>query len=77
MTEGEAKRQAREYEVSVFRTMLESQYGKVWSTSEMQEDYIVVGFSMGCVVVDRKSDGRRGSMDFTHMPRFYHSFQAA
>lgn len=54
---------------------LQAQFGEVLTTAEMQEKYDVIGFGGGLCVVTRKSDGKRGSLDFTHMPRFYHSFQ--
>jgi hypothetical protein len=55
---------------------LQAQFGdEVLNTAEMQEKYQVIGFGGGLCVVVRKSDGKRGSLDFTHMPRFYHSFQ--
>lgn len=60
---------------SEFKAELVAQFGEVLTTSEMQEKYQVVGFGGGLCVVTRKSDGKRGSLDFTHMPRFYHSFQ--
>lgn len=50
---------------------------KEWTTAELQKEFDVVGFSMGMVVVDRKSDGVRGSMHFDHSPRVYYSFQPA
>ncbi len=62
-------------EVQDFRKELSDKYGEVLTTAEMQERYDVMGFSAGLCVVTRKSDGKRGSLDFTHMPRFYHSFQ--
>jgi hypothetical protein len=48
-----------------------------WSTSELQADFDVVGFSAGMVVVVRKSDGVRGSMRFDHSPRIYYGFHPA
>ena len=57
-----------------FRNNLESAHGQVWSTDEMQEDFEVTGFGYGLCVVKRKSDNQVGSLDFTHLPRFYHSF---
>ena len=50
---------------------------QVWNTAELQADFDVVGFSMGMVVVDRKSDGVRGSMMFDHSPRIYYGFRPA
>ena len=59
------------------RKALSDRFGEVLTTSEMQDKYTVLGFGGGLCVVERKSDGKRGSLDFTHMPRFYHSFQEA
>jgi len=53
---------------------LEKEYGKLWTTKEMQEDFTVEGFCNCLCVVRRKSDNVRGSLDFQHMPRYYHSF---
>lgn len=61
---------------SATRTDLTAKYGQVWDTQELQRDFVVLGFSLCLVVVKRKSDGVLGSLDFTHSPRFYHSFQA-
>lgn len=54
---------------------LSDKHGQLWTTAELQADYDVQGFALGFVVVIRKSDGKRGSLDFTHSPRFYYSFQ--
>ena len=69
--------------VSEERRVLEEKHGRVWTTSELQEDFTVTGFSMNMVVVKRKSDGEVGSMAFYHsprpylsLPRYYHSFMA-
>ena len=37
----------------------------------------VLGFLAPFVVVRRKSDGRKGSLTFSHSPRFYFSFREA
>jgi len=58
------------------RADLESKHGQVWDTSELQNDFQVVGFLAPVVVVRRRSDGVRGSLMFQNDPRFYHSFQA-
>ena len=57
------------------RQALEAEYGRVWSTDELTRDFEVLGFLAPFVVVRRKSDGRKGSLMFTHLPRFYFSFQ--
>jgi len=59
------------------RAELSAKYGQLWDTSEMQADFSVEGFGAPFVVVVRKSDGVRGSLAFSHSPRFYHSFTPA
>ncbi len=44
---------------------------KTWNTKELTEEFNVVGFQAPYVVVVRKSDGVKGSMEFTHSPRVY------
>jgi hypothetical protein len=63
-------------EKAELRTKLETQ-GQVWDTTQLQQDFVVEGFSMGFVVVKRKADGQRGSLDFEHSPRLYHNFKEA
>ena len=46
-----------------------------WTTQELAADFNVVGFAAPFVVVVRKSDGVKGSMEFTHSPRYYFNFQ--
>jgi len=57
------------------REALEAQYGQVWDTGELGKDFQVLGFLAPYVVVRRKSDGVRGSLEFQHHPRFYFNFQ--
>jgi hypothetical protein len=57
------------------RKRLEEQYGKVWSTSQIQDDFLVIGFAAPFVVVKRISDGKKGTLEFQHSPRFYFNFQ--
>jgi hypothetical protein len=57
------------------REVLEAQYGKVWTTDELAEDFEVIGFMAPFVVVRRKADGMKGSLEFQHHPRFYFNFQ--
>lgn len=56
------------------REALEATYGNVWSTSELTEDFDVVGFLAPLVVVRRRSDGQKGSLEFQGNPRFYFNF---
>jgi hypothetical protein len=56
------------------RQALEARYGQVWDTQELSRDFEVEGFMAPLVVVRRKADGQRGSLEFQHQPRFYFSF---
>jgi hypothetical protein len=58
------------------REYLEARHGKVWSTSEMQEDFEVLGFMAPLIVVEQRSTGKKGSLYFQHSPRFYFDFEA-
>jgi hypothetical protein len=46
-----------------------------WNTEELQRDFEVLGFSAPFVVVKRKSDGKKGSLQFQHSPRIYFHWQ--
>ena len=59
------------------RPALEAQYGQVWDTTQLSQDFEVVGFMAPFVVVRRRNDGRKGSLTFQHHPRFYFSFEPA
>lgn len=48
---------------------------KTWTTEELQIDYEVLGFQAPFVVVRRKSDGVKGSLQFDHSPRIYYGFE--
>jgi hypothetical protein len=58
------------------REALEAEHGQIWDTTQLGEDYEVLGFAAPLVVVRRRSDGKRGSLFFQHNPRFYYGFQA-
>lgn len=45
--------------------------GPTWDTQELQRDFEVLGFAAPFVVVRRRSDGAKGSLEFTHSPRVY------
>jgi hypothetical protein len=53
------------------RLRLEAMYGRVWSQAELAPEFEVLGFGGHFVVVRRKSDGSRGSLEFQHRPRLY------
>ena len=57
------------------REYLEAKHGEVFDTSELQEAFAVLSFLAPYVVVQRKSDGARGSMMFQHAPRLYYGFK--
>jgi hypothetical protein len=50
---------------------LAADIGQRWTTEELQRDFEVIGFAAPFVVVRRRSDGQRGSLEFTHSPRVY------
>jgi len=75
----EALRRQRMHEINAepgSREALEAKYGQVWDTRELARDFIVLGFAAPYVVVRRKADGVKGSLEFQHSPRFYFNFQA-
>lgn len=57
------------------REAVEAQHGQVWDTEEMQRDFEALGFLAPYIVVCRKADGVKGSLEFQHNPRFYFNFQ--
>ena len=56
------------------REALEARYGRVWDTDELKAEFVVLGFRAPFVVVQRKSDGTKASLEFQHDPRFYFNF---
>jgi hypothetical protein len=56
------------------REALAAQYGQVWDTEELARDFDVLGFLAPYVVVRRKADSQKGSLEFQHQPRFYFNF---
>ena len=49
------------------------------TTSEMQEQYEVLGFAYSMCIVKRKSDGVKGTLDFRRIDdtRYYYNFLEA
>jgi len=70
------ERQAELNHAAGSREALEASYGQVYDTGELQQEFSVLGFMAPYVVVQRKSDGVKGSLEFQHSPRFYFNFQA-
>jgi hypothetical protein len=56
------------------RKRLEAQHGQVWDAAQLAQEFEVLGFMAPYVVVMRRSDGRKGSLEFQHAPRFYFNF---
>lgn len=57
------------------RIELEKKHGVVYNTEELQQNYIVHSFLAPFILCTRKSDGVRGTLQFTHDPRFYFDFK--
>jgi hypothetical protein len=45
--------------------------GQRWTTDEMTRDFEVIGFLNPFVVVKRRSDGQKGTLEFTGRPKVY------
>ena len=56
------------------REDLEKEFGTVWSSKEMGQEFIVDFFVPPLVIVRRRSDGVKGSLLFQHSPRLYFHF---
>lgn len=44
---------------------------QTWTTEQLQADFDVLGFQAPYVIVRRREDGAKGSLEFTHSPRLY------
>lgn len=58
------------------KAALSISYNDVMTTDEVREKFEVISFLAPFVMVKRKSDGVKGTLEFTHMPRFYFNFIA-
>jgi hypothetical protein len=45
-----------------------------WTTEELRVDFEVISFLAPFVVVVRKRDGKKGTLQFNHSPRVYYNF---
>ena len=45
-----------------------------WNTEQIQNEYVIHNFLAPFVSVTRKCDGTKGTMMFTHHPRWYFNF---
>ena len=55
--------------------ILKQRHGQVWNAVQLGRDFQVLGFMAPVVVVRRKSDGKTGSLEFQHHPRFYFNWR--
>jgi hypothetical protein len=54
---------------------IESDAGRpIWDTEAMRAEFTVTGFMAPFVTVTRKADGAKGTLMFTHVPRYYFSW---
>lgn len=47
---------------------------EAWDTEALRRDFEVHSFLAPFVVVSRKADGVKGTLEFTHSPRVYFNF---
>jgi len=59
------------------RTRLKSIHGNdnVWDTHCLGERFKVIAFAAPFCIVEDKTTGKKGSVEFQHSPRFYFNFQ--
>jgi hypothetical protein len=58
------------------REQLEAAYDKVWNPYQLREEFEVQSFLAPFVIVKRKKDGAKGTLEFQHHPRFYFNWSA-
>ncbi len=58
------------------RESLEAKHGEVWDTKGLQQYFNVLAFMAPLVIVERKSDGAKGSLEFQSDPRLYFNWVA-
>jgi hypothetical protein len=46
-----------------------------WDTVTLSRDFKVLSFGAPYALVERRSDGKRGTLQFNHEPRVYWDFQ--
>lgn len=75
--ETEDYRRARQAELNAAaeaRAELEAKHGQVWDRDQVEAEFEVLGFMAPFMVVRRKADGTKGSLEFQHAPRFYFNY---
>lgn len=61
-------------EVAEFRKGLEHRYGTVWNTAEVTNDFDITGFLAPRCTATHIDTDIKGTLTFTHSPRFYFDF---
>jgi hypothetical protein len=57
------------------RKALEAKFGKVWTSQELEQEFIVTAFIGSTVVVRRKADDLVGTLQFSNRPHLFFNFQ--
>ena len=74
----EAIRRQRMAEINLVpgsREALEAEQGQVWDTDQLTDDFEAIGFMAPLIVVRRRADGVKGSLEFQHSPRLYFNWK--
>lgn len=60
-----------------YQTLVET-YGaaNVWTTNELAKKFEVLGFMAPFCVVRDRATGKKGSVEFSHFPRYYFEFRS-
>ena len=61
-------------EEQIARLALEQRHSEVLNTEQATEKYQFLSFSAPYVIAIEKTTGIKGSLAFTHMPRFYYNW---
>jgi hypothetical protein len=48
---------------------------RIWTTTDLAKEFTVEGFAAPFVIVTRKSDGKKGTLEFMHSPRVYFNWE--
>jgi hypothetical protein len=75
-TEPFRRQRLAELNPGIGKVELELRHGVVLDTKELAASFEVIGYMSPLVVVRRRSDGKVGSMEFQHEPRFYFNWKA-
>ena len=74
-TEAFRRQRIADLNPGVGKAALERRYGTVLNPKEIAAVYEVIGFMAPIAIVKRKADGKVGSLEFQHEPRFYFNWK--